>query len=95
MARVFHDAALSTKSWLECPSEHNDESREVIIGNATTSHRARRNCIVLVFELGYPHSKASLLRNSPTSYYKHTTSIIFISIMDVRSKLEVLISGVT
>lgn len=95
MARVFHIVEFSTKGWVECPSELNDESREVIIGNVIISYRVRRNCIILVFGLGYPRSKASLLPNSPTSFYKHTTSIIFINIMDVRYKLEALISGVT
>ena len=95
MARVFHIVAFSTKSWLERPSELNDEPREVIIGNIVISSRVQRHCFVLVFEPGYPLSKASLSQNSLTSFYKHTTSIIFINIMDVRYKLEVLISGVT
>ena len=94
MAWVFHVVAFSTKSWLKCPSELNDEPREVIIGNVIISCRVQRNRIVLVFELGYPRSKVSLLQNSPTSFYKHTTSIILINIMDVRYKLEDPISGV-
>lgn len=95
MARVFHIITFSTKSWLECPSEFNDEPREVSVENVIISYRVQCNCIVLVFGLGYPRRKASHLQNSPTSFYKHTTSIIFINIMDVRYKLEALISGVT
>jgi hypothetical protein len=33
MAQVLHIVAFSTKSWLECPSELNDEPRKVVIGN--------------------------------------------------------------
>ena len=65
------------------------------MGNLIISYGFQRNCIVLVFGLGYPRNKASPLQNSPTSFYKLTTSIIFINIMDVRYKLEALISGVT
>ena len=44
MARVFYIVGFSTKSWLECPSELNDEPREVIIGNVIISCRVQRNC---------------------------------------------------
>jgi len=45
MAQVFHTVRLPTKSWCECPSELNDEPREVIAGNIIM-HRVRHNHIV-------------------------------------------------